>query len=62
MELLEKYNETNDKEVVFIFRGQMVNEDKMEEIVNAINAKYPTLEVGVIDGKQDVYDLLIGLM
>ena len=62
IELLEKYFKTNEKEVLFIFRGQMVNEEKMEEIINAINAKYPTLEVGVIDGKQDIYDLLIGLM
>ena len=40
----------------------MVSEEVAENIVNKINEKYPSLEVGLVNGKQDVYDLLIGLI
>ena len=36
-------------------------EDVIEELLGDINYKYPLLEVGVVSGKQDVYDLLIGV-
>ena len=39
----------------------MVAEEAALELVSAINEKWPSLEVGLINGKQDVYDLLIGL-
>ena len=34
----------------------------VQDILAAINEKYPNLEVGLVPGKQDVYDLLIGLV
>ena len=30
-------------------------------VVEAINKNFPNMEVGLIKGQQDVYDLLIGL-
>ena len=62
LDLLSKIKEMDEKEVLFIIYGQMVKEEEVEALVEAINEKYPLLEVGVIDGKQDVYDLLFGLM
>lgn len=62
LDLLEKIDGLEEKEVMFIIYGQMVKEEEVENLVNAINDKYPLLEVGVIEGKQDVYDLLFGLM
>ena len=62
LDLLEKIEGLEDKEVMFIIYGQMVYEQEVNEIYNAIQEKYPLLEIGLIDGKQDVYDLLIGLV
>ena len=62
LDLLEKIGEINYRDVLFIIYGQMVKTEEVEELVNAINERYPTLEVGTIEGKQDVYDLLFGLM
>ena len=62
MELLEKVKDIENKEVMFIIFGQMMDFNEAELIQNKINAKYPLLEIGVIEGKQDVYDLLIGVM
>lgn len=62
MDLLAKTKDIEYKEVMFIMFGQMVSQDEINSIQEEINKKYPQLEVGLIDGKQDVYDLLIGIM
>ena len=62
IDLLNKIEGLPEKEVLFIIYGQMVNEEEVEKLVAAINENFPSLEVGVIEGKQDVYDLLFGLM
>ena len=60
-ELLSKVPEIEDKSVCVVFYGQMMKEEEAQEIADAIQEQYPNLEVGLIEGKQDVYDLLIGL-
>lgn len=62
LELLSKIEDLSSKEVMFIFYGQMVSEEEANDILNAINETYPNLEVGLVPGKQDVYDLLIGVI
>ena len=61
LRLLKKIEDIDNREVLFIIYGQMVTEEAALELVSAINEKWPSLEVGLINGKQDVYDLLIGL-
>ena len=61
LRLLSKIEDITSHEVVFIIYGQMVEDEAAEELVSAINETYPNLEVGLIKGQQDVYDLLIGL-
>ena len=61
LRLLGKVSDINDREVMFIIYGQRVEDEAALELVSAINEKYPNLEVGLIKGQQDVYDLLIGL-
>ena len=61
LKLLSKIEDIKDREVLYIIYGQMVEEDAALELVSAINVTYPNLEVALINGKQDVYDLLIGL-
>lgn len=60
-QLLAKVPSIDEKETLFFFYGNMVSQEVAEEIQKAINAKYPNLEVGVYEGKQDVYDILLGI-
>lgn len=60
-QLLAKVPNIDEKETLFFFYGNMVSQEVAEEIQKAINAKYPNLEVGVYEGKQDVYDILLGI-
>lgn len=62
IELLSKLDNIEDKGVCFIIYGQMVCSIKANELLEKLSEKYPSLEFGLIEGKQDVYDLLIGLM
>ena len=50
-----------DKETLFFFYGKSLNATQADEIANHIREKYPNLEVGAYEGKQDVYDLLVGI-
>ena len=61
LDALSKVENMSDREVMFLIYGQMVQEEVIEELLGDINYKYPLLEVGVVAGKQDVYDLLIGI-
>ena len=61
LRLLRKIPDIGEHEVLFIIYGQMVTDEAALELVSAINEEWPMLEVGLIKGQQDVYDLLIGL-
>ena len=56
-----RIEDIEDKSFAFMFVGQMLNEETANNLVEALNKKYPQVEIGLIDGKQDVYDILIGL-
>ena len=59
--LLANVEDIENKEALFFFYGQTVSAEQADALVNQIQAKYPRLEVAAYDGKQDVYDLLIGI-
>ena len=61
LEAFSKISDISDKSFAFVFFGQMLSEEETEKITSALNEKYPNIELGLINGKQDVYDLLIGL-
>ncbi len=61
LDALEKLDDIESREVMFLIYGQMVQEDVIVQLTATISYKYPLLEVGVVSGKQDVYDLLIGI-
>ena len=56
-----RIEDIEDKSFAFMFVGQMLSEETANNLVEALNKKYPQVEIGLIDGKQDVYDILIGL-
>ena len=61
LEAFSKISDIEDKSFAFVFVGQMVKDEDSEALVEALSAKYPQIEIGLMPGKQDVYDLLIGL-
>ena len=54
-------DDISDKSFAFMFVGQMVDTLTTDTLIEELGKKYPQVEIGLIDGKQDVYDLLIGL-
>lgn len=61
LEIFEQLGEIDEKEVVTIFVGKGVDEDEVSDIVSKLQAKYSWLEIGVIEGKQDIYNYLIAI-
>ncbi|MCQ2798784.1 MAG: DAK2 domain-containing protein [Bacilli bacterium] len=58
---MAQVEDIDSKEVIALFKGQSVSDEELEELTSAIAEKYPSAEVGVIDGKQDVYDFILGI-
>ncbi|MBP5445671.1 MAG: DAK2 domain-containing protein [Acholeplasmatales bacterium] len=59
--LLRKVKNIKDKEVLTIIFGKNVTEDEQNKLMNTIYLKFPHLEVGSINGGQDVYDYLFAV-
>ena len=60
-ELLYKVEDVDDKEVLIILCGKNVTEEEKESLSDMISTSFPYLEVGMIDGGQDVYDYLFSI-
>jgi hypothetical protein len=50
-----------DYEICMVIKGQQVKEEIVNQIVDEINLLVDYIDLGVVDGKQDVYDILVGL-
>lgn len=61
LEAFSKIEDIEDKSYAFVFYGQSLSEELANEIMEVLNRDYPQVEIGLIPGKQDVYDLLIGI-
>ncbi len=59
--VLEGIEDLEDKYVLLIFKGQMVPDEEVEELQEYIEDTYDWIDVGIIDGGQDVYDYIIGV-
>ena len=60
-ELFAKVEEIEWKEVVTLIYGIDVTEEEKQEVVEYLNATYPDLEIGELDGKQDIYSFIISI-
>ena len=49
------------KSAVLMFRGQSVSRERGEALMAQVAEAFPDLDVGMLDGGQEIYDLLIGL-
>ena len=60
-ELFAKVEDIRWKEVVTLIYGIDVTEEEKQEVVEYLNATYPDLEIGELDGKQDIYSFIISI-
>lgn len=60
-ELFNNVEDINYKEVVTIIYGKDVTSEEKEAVVNFINSTYPDMEVGEVDGMQDIYSFIISI-
>ena len=61
LEAIARVDGLEDKSAVLLIRGQGLTPEQGEDIARRIGERYSDLDVGIIDGGQEVYDLLIGL-
>ena len=61
LEALKLVPEIDEKAIISIFTGKNISDEEIEELNNKINEDYDYIETGIIDGKQDIYDFIIGI-
>ena len=60
-DLFAKVDEIEYKEVVTLIYGLDVSEEEKQEVVSYLNETYPHMEIGDLDGKQDIYSFIISI-
>jgi len=60
-EMFSKVEDIDDKEVVTLIYGKDVTDSEKEELKSFIKSNYRYMEIGELDGKQDVYSFIISL-
>ena len=61
LELVRKVNSLTEKEVITIFYGADVTEDEVNCLRTQLESEYPLVEIGFIEGNQEVYSFIISL-
>ncbi len=59
--MLEKVPDISVKEVLTLITGKYVSKQETEDILNLLSQEYPNLEVGVIEGMQDIYSFIVAI-
>ena len=60
-QLFEKLDDIDEKEVVTVIYGKDVTDEEKEELVNYLNEAYSHIEIGEIDGNQDIYSFILAI-
>ena len=61
IEALKMVDDMDEKVILSIFSGKNVSEDENNKLTELINNEYDYIECGIIDGKQEIYDFIIGI-
>ena len=61
LEALDSIDEIEDKAIISIFSGNNISQEEANTLACHIRDKYEFIETGVIDGKQMIYDFVIGI-
>lgn len=59
--MLKKVPDINDKEVITLITGKYVSNLETEKVMNFLSQECPNLEVGVIEGMQDIYSFIVAI-
>ena len=60
-DLFAKVEQIEYKEVVTLIYGLDVTEQEKQEVVSYLNETYPYIEIGEVEGKQDIYSFIIAI-
>ena len=60
-ELVSRICKKSPKDIIIIFRGAGATEEEAQALRQQLEAAYPCADLGMIDGKQEVYDFIISL-
>ena len=61
IDLIHEIMSKENKSVIIVFYGKNVGVDEMEELYNYLEEIYPLVDLGFIEGKQDIYDYIISM-
>lgn len=62
LDSIGKADQSEEHECVIIFKGKQVGSALSEELAGMIQKRYPRFEVSIIDGGQEVYTWLVGMV
>ena len=60
-ELFNKVEDIDEKEVVTIIYGKDVTDEEKEEVMAYLSETYSYLEIGELDGLQDIYSFILAI-
>ena len=60
-QLFAKVDGVDYKEVVTLIYGLDVTEEEKQEVISYLNQTYPYMEIGEVEGKQDIYSFIISI-
>ena len=62
IDAMKLIDDIEDKEVCAVFRGESVDPESEDELAGAIAEAFPMMDVSFIDGGQEIYHWVIGIM
>ena len=60
-QLIRKVNEDTPKDVIILFYGKNVTEEQVAQVQQFMEEEYPLVDIGFVEGKQEVYDFIISM-
>lgn len=60
-ELIKKITQSTPKDVIIVFYGNDVTSSEVSDLRSILEQEYPCVDIGFIEGKQEVYDFIISL-
>lgn len=59
--LIDKVMAEDEKAVIIVFYGKNTDEAEVEALKDYLEENYPLVDIGFIEGKQDIYDYIISM-
>ncbi len=59
--LINQIMAEEEKEIIIVFYGKDISQNEIDELNEYLENEYPLVDVGFIEGKQDIYDYIISL-